>query len=74
MNDAALIARVGDVGDKLVGQPKPPFRLSQKHHAPVRGQPATIERRPHFLAVNRWEREVWCAINCHDRRGTFRRM
>jgi len=49
MDDAGLVARVGDAGGKALSYPQPLLRLRQQQYPAVRGQPPAIERRGHFL-------------------------
>jgi len=51
-----------DAGGKPFANPHLSFGLRQKQHPTIRGEPATIERRRHFLAANRWKRETWHTI------------
>ena len=55
VDDAALVARVGDAGGKPLSYPQPPLRLRQQQHATIGCQPPTIEGGGHFLAANRWK-------------------
>jgi len=46
-----------------------PLGYRQKHHAPVRGQPPTIEGSCDFLGVDGWKREWLNRIIGHGGRG-----
>ncbi len=71
MDDAALVAGIGNAVGETPGNPHHPFRLGQQHHAAVRSQPPAIESRRYFLAANGWESETSNAIVSHGGRGTF---
>jgi hypothetical protein len=47
----------GDHGSKLGGDAEPSLGLCQQHHATVRSDPATVERRGDFLASDGWKRK-----------------
>jgi GAF domain-containing protein len=55
VDDAALVARVGNAGGKPFCKTKLSLHLRQQQHATVRGQPAAVKGGGHFLAANRWE-------------------
>jgi len=63
MNDAALVAPIGNATGEDGRQSHPSLGLRQQQHATVRGQPPAVERRRYFLAVNRWEREAQRALS-----------
>ncbi len=71
MDDAALVAGIGNAVGETPGYLHHPFRLGQQQHTTIRCQPSAIERRRHFLAANGWESETGNAIVGHGGRGTF---
>ena len=49
MGNPGRVARVGDDGGQLVGNPEAPFSQSEQHHATIRADPPAIESGGHFL-------------------------
>ncbi len=65
MRDPAGVAAVRDRGGELGGDAEPSLGFRQQHHATVRGDPATVERRGDLLAPNGWKRERQARIVDH---------
>ena len=71
MDDAALVAGIGNTARQAPGDAHRALRLSQQQNTAIRCQQPTIERRGHFLAANRWESKTGNAVLGHGGRGTF---
>ena len=72
MGNPGRVARVGDDGGQLVGNPEAPFSQSEQHHATIRADPPAIESGGHFLAADRWQGERQEAIVEHGGCGRLR--
>ena len=71
MDDAALVAGVGNAANKAPGNAHRALGLRQKQHTTIRCQSPAVERRRHFLAANGWESKTGNAIVGYGGRGTF---
>ena len=68
------IARVGDQGRELVGDPQTPLGGGEQHHAAIGRDASAIERGGDFLARDGWEMERQQAIFGHGGCGSRGRV
>src|SRR4029077_1930604 len=57
VHDARPIAPLGKCARQLLGHPDTPVRQGEKHDAPIRCQPSTVECGCDLLASYGWKRE-----------------
>jgi hypothetical protein len=71
VDDAALVARIGNAGGEPIGNPHLPLGLTEQQHAAVRRQPAAVKGSRYFLATNGWKAKAGSVIIAFGRCGLW---